>query len=149
MLQYLKRLIRSEARTHEKKSYITPELHDEMLAKKEAVAERRRAFWQTLPLAEQRRRKFELGKRIRTNEAMSFLVVEDSTGTHAGFPLFVFFITLHDMLSPACDQLLTEEVLLAGLKCNAYSRGRFQRIGELEGFVEIQPRWVEQLGEPL
>ena len=133
----------------EKKVYIAPELHKEMLAKGAAVAARREAFWKTLSREEQRKRKFELKTRIKTDIVMRFRWVKDTEGTSVGFPLFIFHITLHDMFPHACQQFLTEEVLLAGLKCNAVSiTNRFERIGELEGFHEVQPRWVDEFGEP-
>lgn len=152
MLQLLKRaLVRrtNTADAEEKKDYITPALHEEMLAKKTAVAERRAAFWKALSREEQRGRRRELKRRARTNNPMYFKWVKDTEGTAVGFPLFIFHITLHDMFPLACQQFLTDEVLLAGLKCNAVSVGdRFERIGELYGFIEVQPRWVDEFGEP-
>lgn len=151
MLQLLKRVFGGNERTttctEERKTYITPELHHEMLAKKSDVAARRRVFWKTLSHEERQRRQFELDTRVKTNMPMRFKWVDATEGTPVGFPLFIFHITLHDMFPLACDQFLTEEVQLAGLKCNAVSRGRFVRIGELEGFIEVQPRWVEELDE--
>lgn len=150
MLQLLRRVLvgGTQSPAREQKVYISPELHEEMLAKKAAVAERRDAFWKTLSREEQRKRKFELNTRIKTDMPMHFKWVEETEGTAVGFPLFVFHITLHDMFPHACQHFLTEEVLLAGLKCNAVSiTNRFERIGELEGFHEVQPRWVEELGQ--
>ena len=152
MFTFLRKLLGEEdpaTKKEEKKIYITPALHEEMLAKKAAVAARRDAFWQTLSREEQRKRKSELKSRIKTDMPMRFKWVKDGEGTAVGFPLFIFHITLHDMFQHACRQFLTEEVLLAGLKCNAVSTtGRFERIGELKGFYEVQPRWVEDYGEP-
>ncbi len=127
-------------------AYITPELHREMLAKKAAVAERRGVFKRTCSFEDWQRREFELQTRIRTNNPMSFKWVEDTEGTPVGFPLFVFHITMHDMFPSACNQFLTEETLIAGLRCNAVSCGRFVQIDKHEGFIEVQPRWVEDLG---
>lgn len=153
MLQPLKRIfggkVSPSPQVKEKKVYITPELRNEMLTKKAAVAARRDAFWKMLSREEQRKRELELATRIKTNTPMRFRGVEDTEGTPVGFPLFIFHITTHDMFQLACLQLLTEEVLLAGLKCNAVSvNNRFERLSELEGFKEVQPRWVEEFGEP-
>ena len=148
MLKFLRRVFFGGTQTTTK-SYVTPELHDEMLAKKTAVAARRDAFWKTLSREEQKKRKFELNTRIKTDMPMHFRWVDNNEGESVGFPLFIFHITLHDMFQHACQQFLTEEVLLADLKCNAVSvSDRFERIGELEGFKEVQPRWIEALGEP-
>lgn len=153
MLQSLAKLFRSTPATlppkQKAKVYITPELHNEMLTKKAAVALRRDEFWKTLSREEQRRRKFELAMRIKTDSPMRFKWVKDAEGAPVGFPLFIFHITLHDMFEHTCRQFLTEEVLLAGIKCNAVSiTGRFERIDEMNGFHEVQPRWVEGLGDP-
>lgn len=154
MLKLLKRVFGRKANSpspkkeDEKKLFITPELHNEMLAKKAAVALRRDEFWETLTRKEQRKRKFELNTRIKTNMPMSFRYVKNSEGVPVGFPVFIFHLTLHDMFPLACQQFLTEEVLLAGLKCNALSlTNRFERTGEHHGFHEIQPRWVEAFDE--
>ena len=149
MLQLLNRVFRSTLQPMaETKVYITPELHLEMLAKRAEVSERRAAFWKTLPRQEQKQRTFELNTRIKTDNPMRFTWVKPTEGIPIGFPLFIYHITLHDMLWHSCNQFLTEEVLLAGLKCNAVSRIRFVWIAEREAFMEVQPRWVEKLAEP-
>ena len=151
MLQLFKKVFGGRSgteRPEEKTDFITPELHNEMLAKKAAVAARRKAFGETLSGEERRKRNFELKTRIKTNMPMHFKWVSATEGTPISFPVFIFHITLHDMLENECDQFMTEEVLLAGLTCNAVSRIRFVRIGELDAFMEVQPRWVESLGEP-
>lgn len=125
--------------------YITRELHEEMLAKKKRVDERRREFQATLSQRELRRRGRELEDRVKHNRPLQFKWVRPDEGEPVGFPLFIFHITLHDMFPLACRQFLTEEVLLAGLNCNAVSRGRFVRINELEAFIEVQPRRISIL----
>lgn len=149
MLQLLRRAFggRVKAPTPQEKveeeTYITPELDQEMLAKKAQVSARRAAFWKTLSGEQQRQRRFELKTRIKNNVPMRFRWVDENQGTPVDFPLFIFHLTFHDMLENACDQLFTEEFLLAGLKCNAVSRIRFQRLDKYNAFMEVQPRWVE------
>ncbi len=64
------------------------------------------------------------------------------------FAIFRCLAPILTILSPNSYVLSPNSCLLSGLKCNAVNVGRFVRVGEIEGFYEVQPRWVEKLGEP-
>ena len=137
-----------KAKTDKPKSLITPELHEDMLAKKAAVDARRKAHQATLTPEERKQRALELNLRIKNDMPMRFRWVDAIQGVPVGFELYVFHLTLHDMMPHACVQLLTEEVLLAGLRINAVQHVRFHRLDDWNAFTVVQPRWVVGIPHP-
>ncbi len=109
---------------------------------------RRKAYQATLTPEKRKQCALELNLRIKNNMPMRFRWVDEKQSTPVGFELYVFHLTLHDMMPHACVQLLTEEVLLAGLRINAVQQVRFQRLDDWNAFTVVQPRWVEGIPHP-
>jgi hypothetical protein len=80
-------------------------------------------------------------RRYWTNRPLPFRWV-DEEGVIVGDTIEVTHLTFHDMMVHQARGVLTEAVLLKGLRANAFQKLCFAPLGKHVGITVIQPRWV-------
>lgn len=81
-------------------------------------------------------------RRLRwRNDPLPFRFVKGE-GEPVGESMDVYHLSLHDMMEHEVRGQLTAEVLLNGLRINAFSYEGYQQMEEMVGRTTIQPRWV-------
>lgn len=63
-------------------------------------------------------------------------------GEPVGEPIEICHLRLHDMMEHEALGVMTEKVLLEGLRANAFQVLGFEHSGTLNGKTTIQPRWA-------
>ena len=85
---------------------------------------------------------FRFGYRRLRNQPLEFSWV-GAEGIAAGEALWVFHLTLHDMMEHQARGMMTNLVLLKGLRANAIQVLDFKQLDDWHGRTLIQPRWIE------
>src|SRR3989344_2504704 len=76
------------------------------------------------------------------NRPYPFRLAGVGQGQAVGEPIDIFHLRLYDMMEhEACGQL-TGKVVLEGMRINAFSVIRFDKLDEMHARTIIQPRWV-------
>ncbi|HUD03156.1 MAG TPA: hypothetical protein VMR46_04080 [Candidatus Paceibacterota bacterium] len=82
-----------------------------------------------------------LYRRHWENRPLPFAFVSSDRGKAVGDSIDIDHLRLHDMMEHEARGQLTEQVLLKGLRANAFSVVRTQGTN-LQGRTTIQPRWI-------
>jgi hypothetical protein len=81
-------------------------------------------------------------RRRWSNKPLPFAWVGIKEGEPMGNPVVVEHLTLHDMMEHQACGILTDLVLLHGLRANAFSVISRELLGNFRGMTKIQPRWI-------
>lgn len=76
------------------------------------------------------------------NNPLPFAWVSDKEGEPMGNPVVIEHLTFHDMMEHQACGVLTDLVLLHGLRANAFSVVSRESLGDCRARAKIQPRWI-------